>query len=694
MASIYKSYTDEQLEELNSNFLIDSWSYSKVMQFARNEKAFEMLYIYGERAKSSPTTIAGQAYHYALQFFFSKLKEGEELSQPEAELLAFNYIEEVPANDWKLQKLTPTIEESQKKAFKTANTLINNFFQEKNIYLEDISEILDVEYYFKEYITLDGVDIPMPCAVKIDLIAKLKDGKIVIIDHKSKSTYSSEEEMALSIGKQAITYVKAYEEHTGLKVDEVWFAENKHSANKDKSPQIQIFKVSLDENTRKLYESLLYEPLKRMITATADPDYVYLINDSDNLVDRAEVYDFWTKTLIAEVEEFNVLETKKDLIEKRLKKIRDTTIISASPKIIKDFRKNAAQFIQYDLSKTDMTTEQKIEHVLRTFGVIVNVAHTLEGYSSNTYLLEVSAGTKVSSIQKNRLDIANALDVSNVRIPNELYIYQDKSYLAVETSKKRDKDLLWNKADLKGTRIPIGKDNMSNIIIWDLANHSTPHTLVCGATGSGKSVSLISTIEYAKLIPEVDKIIILDPKYEFVKYNSDNKIEVYNDIVDIENKMAKLVEEMNHRVKSGQNKLTLVVFDEFADAIASSRKGKELDVWENKMVGFDRNMMPKYKREKVGSLKSLEENQRILLQKGRSTGFRLISATQRASTKIITGDAKVNYPVQICFRVPKEIDSRVVIDEAGAESLAGYGDGLIKSPEYPDTIRFQAYYKP
>ena len=105
-------------------------------------------------------------------------------------------------------------------------------------------------------------------------------------------------------------------------------------------------------------------------------------------------------------------------------------------------------------------------------------------------------------------------------------------------------------------------------------------------------------------------------------------------------------------------------------------------------------MMPKYKREKVGSLKSLEENQRILLQKGRSTGFRLISATQRASTKIITGDAKVNYPVQICFRVPKEIDSRVVIDEAGAESLAGYGDGLIKSPEYPDTIRFQAYYKP
>jgi DNA segregation ATPase FtsK/SpoIIIE-like protein len=96
----------------------------------------------------------------------------------------------------------------------------------------------------------------------------------------------------------------------------------------------------------------------------------------------------------------------------------------------------------------------------------------------------------------------------------------------------------------------------------------------------------------------------------------------------------------------------------------------------------------------TGEMKSLEENLRVLLQKGRSTGFRIISATQRASVKVITGDAKVNFPVQICFRVPKEADSRVVLDEAGAESLAGAGDALIKSPEYKDTVRFQAYYKP
>ena len=150
--------------------------------------------------------------------------------------------------------------------------------------------------------------------------------------------------------------------------------------------------------------------------------------------------------------------------------------------------------------------------------------------------------------------------------------------------------------------------------------------------------------------------------------------------------------------------MTLVVFDEFADAVAQSRKGSELDIKENVQVGnyapkkgFMGMMMPgepKYQLKKVGELKSLEENLRILLQKGRSSGFRVMAATQRASVKVITGDAKVNFPVQICFRVPKEADSRVVLDEAGAESLAGFGDGLIKSPEYKETVRFQAFYKP
>ena len=94
----------------------------------------------------------------------------------------------------------------------------------------------------------------------------------------------------------------------------------------------------------------------------------------------------------------------------------------------------------------------------------------------------------------------------------------------------------------------------------------------------------------------------------------------------------------------------------------------------------------------VGRLKSLEENLKILLQKGRSLGFRIIAATQRASTNVITGDAKVNFPVLVCFRVPKEVDSKVVLDEPGAETLNGKGDGLMKSPEYFGLVRFQGFF--
>lgn len=699
--SIYKDYTDLQLEEHFSQFLIDTWSYSRVSQFSRNEKAFEMSYIYGYGYKKSATAIAGSAYHFALEGYFKGKSEGKTLDIVDLEQLAIVYIETVPNNTWKIQKTVPTIEECIKKATTTSIGLLRNFISEIHTYENCLKTVLDVEVKAFEFLTINGVDIPLPCKGKIDLVIQTNDDKVVIIDHKSKNSFSSEDEIALSIGCQAMTYVKLYEASTGISVDEVWFVENKYSQNRDKSPQLNCFRVELTDDVRRLYEALLYEPLRKMIQAVNDPDYVYLINDSDNFVDRAELYDFWAKTMICEVEEFNVPEAKKELISKRLKKIRDASIATVSPNVIKNFKQSASKFIQYDLSNKDMTKKEKIEHVLRTFGIIVRVAHIFTGYSSNSYLLEVSAGTKIVSIHNYRLDIANALNVSNIRISKDLSIHDGKSYLSIEFSKKREKDLVWDSKELVDMKIPIGKDNFNNTIYWDLNNQSTPHLLICGATGSGKSVSIKSTIEYAKEAG-IDNIILFDPKYEFTYYKSDSNISVYNDIIEIEETMISLVNEMNDLVQSGNERKTLIVFDEFADAVSNSRKGKELEIWEDTQVGFYRlssnailmgaEPQPKMKRQKVGELKTLEENLRILLQKGRSVGFRIIAATQRASVKVITGDAKVNFPVQICFRVPKETDSRVIIDEVGAESLAGSGDGLIKSPEYNDIVRFQSFY--
>jgi DNA segregation ATPase FtsK/SpoIIIE-like protein len=393
------------------------------------------------------------------------------------------------------------------------------------------------------------------------------------------------------------------------------------------------------------------------------------------LTDKAELYDFWARTIIADIDDFNIPESKKQLIARRQKKMHDVSSANVSPKVITKFRSNAAKFISYEL-RDNMTREEKIEHTLRSFGIETKVAATFGAYNSISFLLEVSTGVKIAGIASHALDIANAIDTPSVRVLPQLTMYNGKSYLCIEAPHRSGEILFWDAKYLDGTRIPIGLDNFGKTVVWNTANHATPHVLICGATGSGKSVCIRSTIEYAKLT-DFQRIIVLDPKYEFVDALTD--CEVITDIEDIEERMKQLVAEMQEHAKTGKRIKTLIVFDEFADAVASARQGKALDIKDGngKVIGRE---------------KSLEENLKMLLQKGRALGYRIIAATQRASTKVITGDAKVNFPVQICFRVPKAVDSNVVLDEDGAETLAGAGDGLIKTPEEIGTVRFQGFF--
>lgn len=688
----YSLLQGDELEGHFSQFLVDSWSYSGVATFARNEKEFERRYIYREPSRKSATTVAGTAYHAALQLFFENLRDnGVETSLAEMQEEAFKSIDKVKANEWKLGKKTPTVEKCVETATKTANALITNFCKEQSVYTADLAKVVAVEIRTETWLVVNGVDIPLPCHGQIDLIIETNDGRRVIVDHKSKSAYTDEAELGFTGAKQAIVYALNWEAHNpGMPIDEVWYVENKHSANKDGGAQLRKMAIILDPDTRRLYEAILYEPLRRMIQATSDPDYLYTINDADPIADRAELYDFWARTLIADIDDFNIPESKKELIARRQKKLRDASTASISPKVITSFRKKAATFISYEL-RDDMTPQEKIEHTLRSFGIMARVAHVLGSYSSVSYLLEIGAGIKIANIASHGLDIANAIDVPSVRVLPTLSMHDGHSYLCVEAPHRSGDTLLWDAKYLQGSRIPIGLDNFGKAVVWDINNHSTPHMLICGATGSGKSVCIKSTIEYSRLAG-VNRIIILDPKYEFVG-NLPN-CEIITDISDIEQRMKQLVEEMQQRAKTGENSKTLIVFDEFADAVSSARSGKELDIKEQVQVGEYANGRPKYDIRVVGREKSLEENMKMLLQKGRSLGYRIIAATQRASTKVITGDAKVNFPVQVCFRVPKAVDSKVVLDEEGAETLAGRGDGLIKSPEYFGTVRFQGFYKP
>lgn len=681
MINKYSLLVGDALENHFSQFLIDYWSYSGVATFARNEKDFERSFIYREPSRKSAASVAGSAYHKALELYFNCLKEkGAGVNIALMQEAAYKKIDEVEANEWKISKTTPSVEECRKVATKTANALIENFVKESDIYTKKIVRVLAVEERLEDWLIINGVEIPLPCHSILDLVVELVDGRRVIIDHKSKSQYTNDSELAYTGAKQAIVYVRQWEtKYPTLPIDEVWYMENKYSKNKDGSPQLHKNTIKMDEDTRRLYEAILYEPLRRMIQAVQDPDYLYTINDSDTLADRAELYDFWARTLIADIDDFLYLpESKRQLISMRKRKMRDASTASISPKVIKSFRRNAATFISYEL-REDMTNQEKIEHALRTFSIPVRVAYCFGAYSSTSYLLEIGAGVMISNIAKHTLDIANALNVPSVRILPNLTVYEGKSYLCVEAPARSKNVLLWDTKYLNGSKIPLGLDNFGEVVFWDLNNHSTPHMLICGATGSGKSVCIKSTIEYARL-SGISRIIVLDPKYEFVGMRSKG-IEVIAEIEEIEARMKSLVAEMQQRAKTGESGKTLIVFDEFADAVSSARSGKALDIRdeEGKVVGRD---------------KSLEENLKMLLQKGRSLGYRIIAATQRASTKVITGDAKVNFPVQVCFRVPKAVDSKVVLDEEGAETLAGRGDGLIKSPEYLGVVRFQGFYKP
>lgn len=692
MSHAYKSLPPDQMEDLLSTFLVNSWSYSKVASFARNEKAFEMQHIYGLYSRLSVSSIAGNAYHTALEYYFSNLKDGIVLPLAELQASAYLYLDQVAANKWRLTDTLPTIEQCMDKATKIVTALLDNFYREKSLYEDDIAEILAVEIKGEAWVTVNGVDIPLPCHFKIDLVIRLKNGDIVIIDHKSKTSFTPEDEAVLTIGVQAMTYVLAYEEITTEKVAAVWFMENKSSKNKDGGPQLIRIPVRIDDNSRRLYEALLYEPVKRMIAAVRDPDYLYLINESDNFVDKGELYDFWCRTMLNEftVDSFNIDDSKKELVGKRLKKVRDSGLIPINPTIIRQFKKDAVKFIPFDLSTTNMTPQEKIEHTLRTFGKSIRVANTFEGYSSTAFLLEVGAGVKVADIFKYRLDIANALDVPNVRFSAELVRYEGKSYVSFDIDKQRTDNLLYNPDHRVGFKIPLGKDNFGRTVVWDMDNQSTPHMMVCGATGSGKSVFLDCVISYAKEAG-INNIIIMDVKREFGKYAGPG-VDVITNLALIEAAMKGCVDEMNRRIDDGVSEKALIVFDEYPDAVERARKGPQLKKYEEVQAGNYASGMPKFKRECVGEEASLSENMGQLLQKGRSSGFRVIVGMQRASTQIISGDMKNNMPVRVCFSVQKVVDSQVVLDEAGAEKLQGKGDGLLRSPEYRDTVRFQSYF--
>ena len=332
-------------------------------------------------------------------------------------------------------------------------------------------------------------------------------------------------------------------------------------------------------------------------------------------------------------------------------------------------------------------TARKLQDTLTAFGVNVKVTDVSCGPSVTRYELQPEQGVKVSKITALTDDIKLNLAAADIRIEAPI---PGKAAVGIEVPNKKNlmvyfRDLIENKdfnEHQSKLAFAVGKDIGGQTMISDIAK--MPHLLIAGATGSGKSVcinTLIMSILY-KAKPSEVKLIMVDPKVvELSVYNGIPHL-LLPVVTDPKKAAAALnwaVAEMNRRYK-----------------LFSDMKVREIKGF-NKKVGKD---SPEWMPQIViivdeladlmmVSSKEVEEAICRLAQLARAAGIHLVIATQRPSVNVITGLIKANVPSRIAFAVSSQVDSRTILDGAGAEKLLGKGDMLFFPSGYPKPVRVQ-----
>jgi len=680
----YSALSEADKKDLLDNYLIEHFSISAINEFISNEKAFEKKYIFKIYDQTSGLSqIIGSAYHKALEeYFISYKEEGIQTTFDALVMICYEYIESIPATNWRPQ-VKKTIEELKAEAIKRVNFLIKSFLAEVDTYLSDIQEILFVEKSFTEFVTLDGIDLPLPFKFKMDIGYIDKEGYLCVSDHKAKKNYTKEEDVNMDCANQSIGYavglksVFEREEYAGLvkkypKIKEgvkrFNYYENKYSKNMDGSSQIKRISIDIGDSSQ-MYEAMLFDGVWRVLRAVQDPDYVYLMNKNDYFQDKGEMVDFWVKTRVEGLEGFPQLNAKQKRIMGRRRKDLRTSSISKIPKAAITAFKEQTKFVSYNTEDMSaLSTQERIVQRLKTFGYMVNVAHVVHGYSCDTYLLEIGAGMQSKKIYNYRMDIAQAVGKADVRIAKGLLTYDNFPYVAIEVNNDQEsrRFLSIDESGLSGDSLPIGRDNFENPISWAPSNPSTPHMLVAGASGSGKSIALKTMIEAA--IAQGYEVTIIDPKRD-EHFKAFSGVTIYHEMEDIELFLEIKVEEMDAIYKSGSKTKQIIFFDEASDC-------------------FTRQTA---KKKGVDEFRTLQQNTLLLAQKARSAGIHLVLASQRFSVKVLSGDAKANFPARLCLTVTSGVDSKVMLDEIGAEALNGKGDALYRTPELSEPVRIQTY---
>ncbi len=335
----------------------------------------------------------------------------------------------------------------------------------------------------------------------------------------------------------------------------------------------------------------------------------------------------------------------------------------------------------------DTKTRAKIiRDKLKSFGIDVEVADIQRGPSVTQYSLKANSDVRIAKIANLQNDLALALASPNGTVRIEAPI-PGKSLVGIEVPNDvrgtvSFKSLISSgpmKASKSKLSIVLGKDVAGQVATYDISK--MPHLLVAGTTGSGKSIFLHNLI-FSLLFrasPQEVRLIMIDPKrVEFTHYQDiphllvpvvtdmDKAPSVFKWAVTEMDRRYKLFEQakvMNidgYNEKSGFQSMPYIVIivDELAEIMIQDPAGVE---------------------------KSIVR----LAQLARATGIHLILALQRPTTNIITGLIKANIPARVAFNVMSNVDSRVIIDQPGAEKLLGKGDMLFIPPDRPKPVRLQ-----
>ncbi len=323
-----------------------------------------------------------------------------------------------------------------------------------------------------------------------------------------------------------------------------------------------------------------------------------------------------------------------------------------------------------------------LENVLKDFGISGKAVEVHIGPTVTQYELEIKSGTKLNKIVGLNREIALSLAKKDVRIeapipgkktvgieiPNETPVpVTFREVLERIPESKKDSKLL----------VPLGKNIMGNVIWCEI--NKTPHLLVAGATGAGKSVCINGIIAsiLMRARPDEVKLMLVDPKkVELSLYNGVPHLlcPVVTNPKKASVALAKIVSEMDRRFDVFEETKTknIGTYNAYIEKENKKRKPEE----QLKKMPFIVVVIDELADLMLVAAKDVESSIMRITQLARAAGIHLIIATQRPSTNVITGVIKANIPSRIAFTVASQIDSRTILDTGGAEKLLGKGDML------------------